>query len=92
MVLEFPELQGIMGMYYGRHDGEHDDVSRALNEQYMPRFAGDELPTSLTGCAVAIADKIDTITGIFGIKQPPSGSKDPFALRRANIRCIENHR
>ena len=85
MVLEFPELQGIMGMYYGRHDGEHDDVSRALNEQYMPRFAGDELPASLTGCAVAIADKIDTITGIFGIKQPPSGSKDPFALRRATL-------
>ncbi|MCL6268550.1 glycine--tRNA ligase subunit beta [Sansalvadorimonas sp. 2012CJ34-2] len=85
MVLEFPELQGIMGMYYGRHDGEHDDVSRALNEQYMPRFAGDELPASLTGCSVAIADKIDTITGIFGIKQPPSGSKDPFALRRATL-------
>ncbi len=85
MVLEFPELQGIMGMYYSRHDGEHDDVSRALNEQYMPRFAGDQLPASLTGCAVAIADKIDTITGIFGIKQPPSGSKDPFALRRATL-------
>ncbi len=85
MVLEFPELQGIMGMYYARHDGEQTDVATALDEQYMPRFSGDQLPTTLTGCAVAIADKIDTITGIFGIKQPPSGSKDPFALRRATL-------
>ena len=74
-----------MGMYYAEHDGEQSDVCKALNEQYMPRFAGDELPTTLTGCAVAIADKMDTITGIFGIKQPPSGSKDPFALRRATL-------
>ncbi|MTI14173.1 glycine--tRNA ligase subunit beta [Sansalvadorimonas verongulae] len=85
MVLEFTDLQGIMGMYYAEHDGEQADVCKALNEQYMPRFAGDELPTTLTGCAVAIADKMDTITGIFGIKQPPSGSKDPFALRRATL-------
>ena len=85
MVLEFPELQGIMGTYYAGHDGEQPEVATALNEQYMPRFAGDELPTTLTGCAVAIADKVDTITGIFGIKQPPSGSKDPFALRRATL-------
>ena len=85
MVLEFPELQGIMGQYYGAFDGEAEEVCTALNEQYMPRFAGDELPSNLTGCAVAIADKIDTITGIFGIKQPPSGSKDPFALRRATL-------
>ena len=85
MVLEFTDLQGIMGMYYAEHDGEQGDVCKALNEQYMPRFAGDELPTTLTGCAVAIADKMDTITGIFGIKQPPSGSKDPFALRRATL-------
>ncbi|WP_448215096.1 glycine--tRNA ligase subunit beta [Endozoicomonas sp. 2B-B] len=85
MVLEFPELQGIMGQYYGANDGEPQEVCLALNEQYMPRFAGDELPSSLTGCAVAIADKIDTITGIFGINQPPSGNKDPFALRRATL-------
>lgn len=85
MVLEFPELQGIMGQYYGAFDGEAEEVCVALNEQYMPRFAGDKLPSNLTGCAVAIADKIDTITGIFGIKQPPSGSKDPFALRRATL-------
>lgn len=85
MVLEFPDLQGIMGQYYGAFDGEAVDVCTALNEQYMPRFAGDALPSNLTGCAVAIADKIDTITGIFGIKQPPSGSKDPFALRRATL-------
>ena len=85
MVLEFPELQGIMGQYYGTNDGEPDEVCVALNEQYMPRFAGDDLPSNLTGCAVAIADKLDTITGIFGIKQPPSGNKDPFALRRATL-------
>ncbi|MGI9279764.1 MAG: glycine--tRNA ligase subunit beta [Endozoicomonas sp.] len=85
MVLEFPELQGIMGQYYGANDNEPEDVCLALNEQYMPRFAGDELPSNLTGCAVAIADKIDTITGIFGINQPPSGNKDPFALRRATL-------
>ena len=85
MVLEFPELQGIMGQYYAANDGEAEEVGKALNEQYMPRFAGDELPSSLTGCAVAIADKIDTIAGIFGIEQLPTGSKDPFALRRASI-------
>ena len=85
MVLEFPELQGIMGQYYGTNDGEAEDVCIALNEQYMPRFAGDSLPSNLTGCAVAIADKVDTITGIFGINQPPSGNKDPFALRRATL-------
>lgn len=85
MVLEFPELQGIMGQYYAANDGEPEEVGKALNEQYMPRFAGDDLPSTLTGCAVAIADKIDTITGIFGINQLPTGSKDPFALRRASI-------
>ncbi|MGI9277712.1 MAG: glycine--tRNA ligase subunit beta [Endozoicomonas sp.] len=85
MVLEFPELQGIMGQYYGNNDGEAEEVCVALNEQYMPRFAGDDLPSNLTGCAVAIADKLDTITGIFGINQPPSGNKDPFALRRATL-------
>ncbi|WP_299731531.1 glycine--tRNA ligase subunit beta [uncultured Endozoicomonas sp.] len=85
MVLEFPELQGIMGQYYASNDGESPEVSKTLDEQYMPRFAGDQLPSSLTGCAVAIADKVDTITGIFGIGQLPTGSKDPFALRRASI-------
>ncbi|WP_067515837.1 glycine--tRNA ligase subunit beta [Endozoicomonas ascidiicola] len=85
MVLEFPELQGIMGQYYAANDGESPEVSKTLDEQYMPRFAGDQLPSSLTGCAVAIADKVDTITGIFGIGQLPTGSKDPFALRRASI-------
>ncbi|MFK0569563.1 glycine--tRNA ligase subunit beta [Endozoicomonas sp.] len=85
MVLEFPELQGIMGQYYADNDGENPEVSKTLCEQYMPRFAGDQLPSNLTGCAVAIADKVDTITGIFGINQLPTGSKDPFALRRASI-------
>ena len=85
MVLEFPELQGIMGQYYGSFDGEANEVCVALNEQYLPKYSGGALPSNLTGCAVAIADKIDTITGIFGIKQPPSGSKDPFALRRATL-------
>ncbi|MDH5300144.1 MAG: glycine--tRNA ligase subunit beta [Gammaproteobacteria bacterium] len=85
MVGEFPELQGIMGQYYARHDGEAEAVAAAMNEQYMPRFAGDELPRGVAGQAVAIADKIDTLVGIFGIGQPPTGSKDPFALRRAAI-------
>ncbi|MBN7769918.1 glycine--tRNA ligase subunit beta [Marinobacter daepoensis] len=85
MVLEFTDLQGIMGQYYAIHDGEHEDVAKALNEQYMPRFAGDDLPTTLTGCAVAIADRIDSLVGLFGINQPPSGTRDPFALRRASL-------
>ncbi|KEF30387.1 Glycyl-tRNA synthetase beta chain [Marinobacter nitratireducens] len=85
MVLEFTDLQGIMGQYYATNDGEPADVAKALNEQYMPRFAGDELPTTLTGCAVAIADRIDSLVGLFGINQPPSGTRDPFALRRASL-------
>lgn len=85
MVGEFPELQGIMGGYYARHDGEPDEVAQALQEQYLPRFAGDELPLSVTGQALAIADKLDTLVGIFGIGQPPTGDKDPFALRRAAL-------
>lgn len=85
MVLEFTDLQGIMGEYYARHDGEPEDVARTLNEQYMPRFAGDSLPTTLTGCAVAIADRLDSLVGLFGINQPPSGTRDPFALRRASL-------
>lgn len=85
MVGEFPELQGIAGYYYARHDGEADDVALALNEQYMPRGAGGELPTTLTGSAVALADKLDTLVGIFGIGMLPTGSKDPYALRRAAL-------
>ncbi|MFC4257602.1 glycine--tRNA ligase subunit beta [Marinobacter lacisalsi] len=85
MVLEFTDLQGIMGQYYAANDGEHDDVARSLNEQYMPRFAGDDLPSTLTGCAVAIADRLDSLVGLFGINQPPSGTRDPFALRRASL-------
>lgn len=82
MVGEFPELQGVMGRYYAQHDGEPAEVAQAIFEQYLPRFAGDALPVSKTGQALAIADKLDTICGIFAIGQIPSGSKDPFALRR----------
>jgi len=85
MVLEFPELQGIMGQYYARHDGEPEDVALALNEQYMPRFAGDQLPVTLTGCALALADRLDSLVGLFAIDQPPSGTRDPFGLRRAAL-------
>ncbi|WP_251975797.1 glycine--tRNA ligase subunit beta [Salinicola avicenniae] len=85
MVLEFPELQGIMGTYYARHDGEPEAVAEALHEQYLPRFAGDAIPQTATGLAIALADRLDTLTGIFGIGQRPTGAKDPFALRRATI-------
>ncbi|MBK7299056.1 MAG: glycine--tRNA ligase subunit beta [Moraxellaceae bacterium] len=85
MVGEFPELQGIAGYYYAQHDGEGEEIALALNEQYLPKFAGDVLPSTATGLAVAIADKLDTLVGIFGINQPPTGSKDPFGLRRAAI-------
>ena len=85
MVNEFPELQGIMGEYYARHDGETENVAIALREQYMPRFWGDELPANPIGQALAIADKLDTLVGIFGIGQPPTGDKDPFGLRRAAL-------
>jgi len=85
MVLECPDVQGIMGMYYARFDGEDEEVAIALNEQYLPRFAGDKLPTSLVACAVSLADKLDTLVGIFGIGQAPKGAADPFALRRAAI-------
>jgi glycyl-tRNA synthetase beta chain len=82
MVFEFTELQGVMGRYYARHDGEDAEVANAVFEQYLPRFAGDDLPETKTGQALAIADKLDTICGVFSIGQKPSGSKDPFALRR----------
>lgn len=85
MVGEFPEMQGIAGYYYAKHDGEPEDVAQALNEQYMPRGAGAELPQTLTGAAVAVADKLDTLVGIFGIGMLPTGSKDPYALRRAAL-------
>ncbi|MDG2948211.1 glycine--tRNA ligase subunit beta [Bisgaard Taxon 10/6] len=88
MVFEFTDTQGVMGMHYARHDGEDEEVAVALNEQYMPRFAGDQLPKSLVASAVALADKFDTLTGIFGIGQAPKGSADPFALRRAALGAL----
>ena len=88
MVFEFTDTQGVMGMHYARHDGEDEEVAVALNEQYMPRFAGDELPKSLVASAVALADKFDTLTGIFGIGQAPKGSADPFGLRRAALGAL----
>ena len=88
MVFEFTDTQGVMGMHYARHDGEDEEVAVALNEQYMSRFAGDELPKSLVASAVALADKFDTLTGIFGIGQAPKGSADPFALRRAALGAL----
>ena len=88
MVFEFTDTQGVMGMHYARHDGEDEEVAVALNEQYMPRFAGDKLPKSLVASAVALADKFDTLTGIFGIGQAPKGSADPFALRRAALGAL----
>ncbi|MGY5798224.1 glycine--tRNA ligase subunit beta [Rheinheimera faecalis] len=88
MVGEFPEVQGVMGMHYARLDGEAEAVAIALNEQYKPRFSGDSLPSQLEACAVAIADKMDSLVGIFGIGQAPKGDKDPFALRRAAIGAL----
>ena len=85
MVGEFPELQGLMGRYYAQHDGEPPDVCEALREQYLPRFAGDELPATKTGMALAVADKLDTIAGIFATGQKPTGTRDPFGLRRAAL-------
>lgn len=85
MVQEFDSMQGIAGSYYARHDGEPEAVAAAMREQYLPKFAGDAVPQTLTGCALALADRLDTLVGIFGIGQIPTGSKDPFALRRASI-------
>ena len=85
MVGEFPELQGLMGKYYAQHDGEHADVCAALEEQYWPRFAGDRVPETRTGIALALADKLDTLAGIFAIGQKPTGTRDPFGLRRAAL-------
>jgi glycyl-tRNA synthetase beta chain len=88
MVGEFPELQGIMGRYYAAADGESADVAAAIDEHYMPRGAGGALPATGTGTAVALADKLDTLAGIFAIGQKPSGTKDPFGLRRAAIGAL----
>ncbi len=85
MVFEFTDTQGVMGMHYARHDGESEDVALALKEQYQPRYAGDNLPSTPVSDALAIADKMDTLAGIFGIGQHPKGDKDPFALRRAAL-------
>lgn len=85
LVGEFPELQGIAGTYYARIEGENNEVADALGEQYLPKFAGDVLPQTQTGTTLALADRLDTLVGIFGINQAPTGSKDPFALRRSAI-------
>ena len=85
LVGEFPELQGIAGTYYARLEGENDEVAEALGEQYLPKFAGDVLPKTKTGTTIALSDRLDTLVGIFGIGQAPTGSKDPFALRRSAI-------
>jgi glycyl-tRNA synthetase beta chain len=88
LVLEFGDLQGIAGAYYARHDGEADAVATALQQQYWPRFAGDRLPEGPVATALALADRLDTLVGIFGIGQPPTGSRDPFALRRASLAVL----
>ena len=88
MVGEFPELQGIMGGYYARHEGLRDGVAIAIEDHYKPRFAGDALPRNHTGTVVALADKLETLTGLFGIGQLPTGDKDPFALRRHALGII----
>jgi glycyl-tRNA synthetase beta chain len=88
MVLEFADMQGIAGYYYALHDGEEQDVAAAIVQQYWPKFAGDRLPENLTACALGLADRLDTLVGIFGIGQAPTGSKDPFALRRASLAVL----
>ena len=88
LVLEFPDLQGIAGAHYARHDGELESVATAVEEHYWPRFSGDQLPSSPEASAVALADRLDTLVGIFGIGQAPTGSKDPFALRRGAVAVI----
>lgn len=88
MVLEFDKMQGVAGCYYALNDGEDNEVAQAIKDQYLPKFSGDALPDSATACALALADRLDTLVGIFGIKQPPTGSKDPFALRRASLSVL----
>jgi glycyl-tRNA synthetase beta chain len=88
MVLEFADMQGIAGYYYALNDGEDQKVAEAIVQQYWPKFAGDRLPESLTACALGLADRLDTLVGIFGIEQPPTGSRDPFALRRSSLAVL----
>jgi glycyl-tRNA synthetase beta chain len=88
MVGEFPELQGIMGRYYALHDGESEEVANAIEQHYRPRFAGDRLPEGMTACALALADKLETIVGMFGVGQEPTGDKDPYGLRRAALGVV----
>jgi glycyl-tRNA synthetase beta chain len=88
MVGEFPELQGVMGRYYALHDGEPRDVADAIEAHYVPRFSGDRLPEHLVSSAVALADKLDALAGLFGIGQTPTGDRDPFGLRRAALGVI----
>ena len=88
MVGEFPELQGIMGRYYAQADGEADEIAAAIEEHYLPRFAGDRMPASATGQVLALADKLDTIAGIFAIGQRPTGNRDPFGIRRAALGAL----
>ncbi|MEM8594222.1 MAG: glycine--tRNA ligase subunit beta [Pseudomonadota bacterium] len=88
MVLEFSDLQGIAGSYYAAHDSESDDVALSIKEHYLPKFSGDRLPSSHMGTLLAIADRVDTLVGIFGINQIPTGSKDPFGLRRASLSVL----
>jgi glycyl-tRNA synthetase beta chain len=88
MVGEFPELQGIMGRYYAKHDGLSDDIAFAIEDHYKPRFSGDELPRNMVGICVALADKLETLIGMFGIGEFPTGDKDPFALRRHALGVI----
>ena len=88
MVQEFADMQGTAGYYYALHDGEEQDVATALAQQYLPKFAGDRLPENPTACALGLADRLDTLVGIFGIGQAPTGSKDPFALRRASLAVL----
>jgi glycyl-tRNA synthetase beta chain len=88
MVGEFPELQGIMGRYYAQHDGLNADVADAIEDHYKPRFAGDSLPRGRVGTVVALADKLETLVGMFGIGQIPTGDRDPFALRRHALGAI----
>nr|MDA8107778.1 glycine--tRNA ligase subunit beta [Betaproteobacteria bacterium] len=88
MVGEFPELQGVMGRYYARHDGEPAEVAHAIEAHYLPRFAGDRLPQGSVACAVALADKLCSLAGLFGIGEQPTGEKDPYGLRRAALGVI----
>jgi glycyl-tRNA synthetase beta chain len=88
MVGEFPELQGVIGTYYARHDKEPEEIALAIEGHYHPRYSGDTLPANSTGCALALADKLETIVGIWGIGLAPTGDKDPFALRRHALGVI----